>query len=143
MLSRLSANLGKMEPLQSTPYVEECCIEIEKQQEHPSDSYLVFQVRLHNIADAAIRTFPFYGVDYWGKMGAETIFMLVKSFEESLDRFKSTIDPELMQSSMYQPRQSRNSVALIYIFGPSNMPDSYFEHIDTQQRDRSSQEFYG
>lgn len=99
--ARLSSNLGKIEPLQNTPYVEECCTEIEKQQEYSSDQYLVFQARLENVADAAIRSFPFQNAEYWSNMGTEPICMLVKSFERDLERFKNTLEPELLQSCMY------------------------------------------
>ncbi|RDW66376.1 hypothetical protein BP6252_10011 [Coleophoma cylindrospora] len=102
-LSReLSSNCGKTEPLQSSPYVEECCIAIEKQQEYLSDRYLVFQVRLQNIADAAVHSFPFHGVDYWSKLGPEPIYMLVKSFERDLEQFENTLEPELAQNTLFQ-----------------------------------------
>jgi hypothetical protein len=93
--------MGKIEPLQNTPYVEECCNEIEKQHEYLSDRYLVFQVRVQSLADAGMRSFPFPGVDYWDHLGTEAITMLVKSFERDLERFKNTLDPELVQSSMH------------------------------------------
>ena len=99
MPARLAANIGKIQPLQNTPYVEECCVEIEKQQEYLTDRYLVLQVRFQNIADNALRSFPFSSVDYWGELGTETVIMLVKSFERDLERFKNMLEPGLIQSS--------------------------------------------
>jgi hypothetical protein len=102
-LTRLSSNLGKVEPLANTPYVEECCLEIEKQQDYPSDRYLVFQARLQDIADSTCRSFPFHDVDYWSILGTEPVCMLVRSFERDLERFKNTLEPDLAQSSTPKP----------------------------------------
>ncbi|CAM1502540.1 Fc.00g045240.m01.CDS01 [Cosmosporella sp. VM-42] len=102
-LSRgLSANLGKIEPLQDTPYVEECRVELETRQEYLSDRYLVLQVQLQNIADASRRSFPFHSVDYWSQMGTETIRMLVKSFEKDLEQFKISLESGLIQSTLFR-----------------------------------------
>ncbi|OAA67975.1 hypothetical protein SPI_00170 [Niveomyces insectorum RCEF 264] len=96
----LAANIGKIEPLQNTRYVAECCAELERCQEHASDTFLVFQVRCQNVADVAARSFPHDGADYWSELGTDTIHMLVQSFQDDVDTFRLSLDAQLIQSPL-------------------------------------------
>jgi hypothetical protein len=74
---------------------------LEKSQEYSSDKYLVFQIRLQIIADAAIGSFPFHGRDYWDSLDTPLIGMVVKSLEADLKRFQESLEPKLVQSSKF------------------------------------------
>jgi hypothetical protein len=95
----LASNIGKIEPLNVTPYVEECCADLEKEQEYSTDLSVAFQTRLHCMVDASRRTFPGSGVDYFGVLGVVPVTMLTKSFEKELDRFRTSLPPDFQQDS--------------------------------------------
>ncbi|KAH8645439.1 hypothetical protein BX600DRAFT_444439 [Xylariales sp. PMI_506] len=106
----LSVNIGKIEPLQNTSYVEECCAELERQQEYESDLYLVFQVRFLNLTDAPIRSFQSHSMKYWKQSKTDAIYMLVKSFERNLEQFKKALNPELLRNPLLQIHLSSISI---------------------------------
>lgn len=98
-LARISMNIGKIEPLQNTPYVAECCKDIEETKEYSSDAYLVFLVRLQFMASTINGSFPLSGIDYWGNLGTGPVWTIVKALQGELDSFQSSLPPELLQSS--------------------------------------------
>lgn len=100
---RLANNIGKIEPLLNTSYVEGCCAEVEKHGEYPSDRYLLLLVRLQSIADTPTFVLPHADGDRWSKLGSEAVNVLLKSFQRDLEQFKDTLEPHLLQNSTHPP----------------------------------------
>lgn len=91
--SVISICIKKMDPMLWNQRMEECCRLLADQNERPSDTYLLYQVRLHQIAGRIGQTLPFDGPDIHPAASLQPIRMCVKSFQRDLQDFKmSSLD---------------------------------------------------
>lgn len=129
--TRLSMNVGKIEPLQNTQYVAECCRDIERDQEYPSDVYLVFLIQLQ-------RNFPLRsGIDFWASLNSGSLWTLTASLQKELEIFQNSLSTELAQNSTLAPSAFPFLVCLphnAYLLNRSSCANSSLVSINTQPR---------
>jgi hypothetical protein len=87
------------EPMNWTPYMEECLCILEETKKQPTDLLLVHLIRLQLICDqiAAVNCNP-------GQRGIKAPHdFYIKTFQAQMEEFKHSIPPELQFNREYQP----------------------------------------
>lgn len=98
---RLSVSISKrMDALQWTPYLDECCRTLEKYGEYQSDIYLVYLVRQQHIIDKIERTFSLERQEKLDSSGRPTApaGMYFRSLAAELRNLRDSLPLNLQQN---------------------------------------------
>lgn len=86
-----------MEPVRFTKYTNECCEELKKALEFPTDAYLVQLIRVVHLGDKVHRTTSINELGFSAGLSTP-LGLLVRGYQAELQELKTSFSCELPQS---------------------------------------------
>lgn len=90
--------LQKMSTFPHSTYLEDCCRDLEKKEEYPTDKYLLYIVLLQHIAEKVDNLFAQFGGDL-SSPGA-TVELRIMTLKSELEIFKERLPFQISENRM-------------------------------------------